>query len=112
MILMEYTILAMIILGSVLSQILPYFRKVSEGKIKEFDFKYAYNTLVSAFWSSVLAIPVYAGTWTIPSGFSDTVIVHFLALLFGYGGQKLQLEGIKYINLFRSAKEVVESKSS
>lgn len=105
---MEYTILAMIILGSVLSQMLPYFRKVAEGQIKEFDFKYAYNTLVSAFWASVLAIPVYAGTWTIPNGVGDTVIVHFLALLFGYGGQKLQLEGLKYIKFLKPKSEEKE----
>ena len=92
---MQYTILATIIIGSVLSQLLPYFRKVSEGKINSFDFKYAYNLGVAALWSSLLAIPF---------------IVHLLALLFGYGGNKLQAEGMKYYKLFTAAnvKEALE----
>ena len=104
---MQYTILAAIIIGSVLSQLLPYFRKVSEGKISSFDFKYAYNLGVAALWSSLLAIPFYT-TWSVPEG--DAFIVHLLALLFGYGGNKLQAEGMKYYKLFTAAnvKEALE----
>ena len=104
---MQYTILAAIIAGSVLSQLLPYFRKVSEGKINSFDFKYAYNLGVAALWSSLLAIPFYT-TWSVPEG--DAFIVHLLALLFGYGGNKLQAEGMKYYKLFTAAnvKEALE----
>lgn len=104
---MQYTILAAIIIGSVLSQLLPYFRKVSEGKVNSFDFKYAYNLGVAALWSSLLAIPFYT-TWSVPEG--DAFIVHLLALLFGYGGNKLQAEGMKYYKLFTAAnvKEALE----
>lgn len=100
---MQYSLLVAIILGSVLSQMLPYFRKVSEGKINSFDLKYAYNLLVSAVWSSLLAIPFYT-TWQVPEGISDVVIVHLLALLFGFGGYKLQLEGLKYYKLVSGGK--------
>lgn len=104
---MQYTILAAIIIGSVLSQLLPYFRKVSEGKVSSFDLKYAYNLGVAALWSSLLAIPFYT-TWSVPEG--DAFIVHLLALLFGYGGNKLQAEGMKYYKLFTAAnvKEALE----
>jgi len=101
---MQYSILATIIIGSVLSQMLPYFRKLSEGTIDSFDLKYAYNTLISAFWSSILAIPVYT-TWSPPSGVVDGFIIHIMALLFGFGGYKLQLEGLKYYKLLSSANE-------
>lgn len=106
---MQYTILAAIIIGSVLSQLLPYFRKVSEGKVSSFDFKYAYNLGVAALWSSLLAIPFYT-TWSVPEG--DGFIVHLLALLFGYGGNKLQAEGMKYYKLISGSnvKAVAESK--
>ena len=69
---MEYTILLTILFGSVLSQVLPYFRKLSEGKINSFDWNYAYNLVVSSIWSSLLALPVYT-TWTIPEGVGDAV---------------------------------------
>lgn len=104
---MQYSILLALILGSILSQMLPYFRKVSEGTIESFDFQYAYKTLISAFWSSVLAIPVYT-TWEVPTGITDVVVVHLIALLFGFGGYKLQNEGLKYYRLINSAKEAVE----
>jgi hypothetical protein len=93
---MEYTILLTILFGSVLSQVLPYFRKLSEGKINSFDWNYAYNLVVSSIWSSLLALPVYT-TWTIPEGVGDTVAIHLLALLFGFGGYKLQLEGMDFL---------------
>ena len=99
---MEYSILITIIIGSVLSQMLPYFRKLSEGTISSFDLKYAYNTAIAAFWSSVLASPVYL-TWTPPEGVADVFVIHLMALLFGFGGYKLQLEGLKYYKLLSSA---------
>jgi hypothetical protein len=83
---------------------MPYFRKLSEGSIEKFDFKYAYNTAISAFWSSILAIPVYT-TWEVPSGITDVAIVHIMALLFGFGGYKLQTEGLKYYKLLSSAND-------
>ena len=101
---MEYSILITIIIGSVLSQMLPYFRKVSEGSISSFDLKYAYNTAIAAFWSSVLASPVYL-TWTPPEGVADVFVIHLMALLFGFGGYKLQLEGLKYYKLLSSAND-------
>ena len=101
---MEYSILITIIIGSVLSQMLPYFRKVSEGSISSFDLKYAYNTAIAAFWSSVLASPVYL-TWTPPEGVADVFVIHLMALLFGFGGYKLQLEGLKYYKLLSKANE-------
>ena len=101
---MEYSILITIIIGSVLSQMLPYFRKVSEGSISSFDLKYAYNTAIAAFWSSVLASPVYL-TWTPPEGVADVFVIHLMALLFGFGGYKLQLEGLKYYKLFSKVAE-------
>lgn len=106
---MQYSILIAIIVGSVLSQMLPYFRKVSEGSVSSFDFQYAYKTLVSAFWSSVLAIPVYT-TWEVPTGITDVVVVHLFALLFGFGGYKLQTEGLKYYRLLSAVAEPVETK--
>ena len=101
---MQYSILITIIVGSVLSQMMPYFRKLSEGSIEKFDFKYAYNTAISAFWSSLLAIPVYT-TWEVPSGITDVAIVHIMALLFGFGGYKLQTEGLKYYKLLSSVND-------
>ena len=101
---MEYSILITIIIGSVLSQMLPYFRKLSEGSITTFDLKYAYNTAIAAFWSSVLASPVYL-TWTPPEGVADVFVIHLMALLFGFGGYKLQLEGLKYYKLFSKVAE-------
>ena len=101
---MEYSILITIIIGSVLSQMLPYFRKLSEGSISSFDLKYAYNTAIAAFWSSVLASPVYL-TWTPPEGVADVFVIHVMALLFGFGGYKLQLEGLKYYRLLSKVNE-------
>jgi hypothetical protein len=100
---MEYTILITILFGSVLSQVLPYFRKLSEGKINSFDWNYAYNLVVSSIWSSLLALPIYT-TWTIPEGIGDAFAIHLLALLFGFGGYKLQLEGLKYYKMIKGTK--------
>jgi hypothetical protein len=46
----------------------------------------------------------FSVTWTIPEGVGDTVAIHLLALLFGFGGYKLQLEGMKYYKMIKGTK--------
>lgn len=101
---MQYSILITILIGSVASQMMPYFRKLSEGTVESFDFKYAYNLAIAALWQSLIALPVYT-TWSAPEGIADVFIIHVMALLFGFGGYKLQLEGMKYYKLLSSANE-------
>ena len=105
---MQYSILITILIGSVASQMMPYFRKLSEGTVESFDFKYAYNLAIAALWQSLIALPVYT-TWSAPEGIADVFIIHVMALLFGFGGYKLQLEGMKYYKLFSSVSEDLAS---
>lgn len=105
---MQYSILAVLLLGSVLAQMMPYIRKVKEGKVKSFDFQYAKKTAIAALWSSLLTLPVYT-SWEVPSGIVDVFIVHVMAFLFGFGGLELQKEGLKY---YRMIKPAVEKEAS
>ena len=105
---MQYSILITILIGSVASQMMPYFRKLSEGTVESFDFKYAYNLAIAALWQSLIALPVYT-TWSAPEGIADVFIIHVMALLFGFGGYKLQLEGMKYYKLFSNVSEDLTS---
>ena len=84
-----------ILLGNALSVIIPYFRKLSEGKVTSFDIKYVYHSIVSFFWQSVLTFPLWV-EWGIPNGFSQGY-AFVLAIAFGFGGESMQIQILKYI---------------
>ena len=82
-----------ILIGNALSVIIPYFRKLSEGKIESFDIKYLYHAISSVVWQSVISIPLWI-EWESPSGISWLAFV--LAIVFGFGGKNFQEQVYKY----------------
>lgn len=85
-----------IILGNVLSVVIPYFRKLAEGKISTFDIKYLYHAIVSVLWQTVISLPLWIG-WESPEGIS-WLLTFILAVAFGFGGKDLQVQIMKYLN--------------
>ena len=84
-----------ILIGNALSVIIPYFRKLSEGKIESFDIKYLYHAVSSVVWQSIISIPLWIG-WESPSGIS-WLLAFILAIAFGFGGKDLQEQVYKYV---------------
>lgn len=95
------SIILVMLLGNVLATIVPYLRKLSEGKIEGFDLKYVYHLLGASTWQFLLTVPLLS-VWSSPDGFTDILSVHILAFFFGIGGYKAQLEAEKYLSIFRS----------
>jgi len=95
---MEYFQLFMvlgILIGNALAVIIPYLRKLAEGKIKVFDYKYLYHAVISAVWQSAVSMPLWLD-WGSPSGIS-WVLSFILAIAFGFGGKDFQEQVLKYI---------------
>ena len=84
-------------LGVLVATLWPYFRKLWEGKIDKFDWKYAYHLAVSAVWTFLLNFSVYYN-WVPPVEFifSD-VLIYLLAFAFGFGGNEVQKELEKFL---------------
>ncbi len=84
-----------ILIGNALSVIIPYFRKLNEGKIESFDIKYLYHAVSAAVWQSVISIPLWV-EWESPSGVS-WLLAFVVAIAFGFGGKNFQEQVYKYI---------------
>lgn len=84
----QFTLLA-ILLGTLASILIPYFRKLYEGKIEKFDWKYFWHLVVSTIWEFLLAITLYMD-WQPPTGFVNDIIILILAFCFGFGGTDFQ----------------------
>ena len=89
------------LLGNIIAVLLPYFRKLSEGKIEAFDFKYAYHLAIGVIWNGLFAILADATAWQVPDDTGSMIVVFLFAVLFGFGGNEAQKEGQKYYGMFR-----------
>ena len=84
-----------LLLGNIVAVILPYFRKLNEGKIEKFDIKYLYHSVGATVWQFIISIPLWL-QWKAPSGF--TIVFAFIfAFAFGFGGKGFQAEVLKYV---------------
>lgn len=84
-----------IIVGNALSVIIPYFRKLSEGKIENFDRKYLWHGITSSLWQSVISVPLWL-QWQPPADLS-IILAFLVAIAFGFGGKDFQEQVLKYI---------------
>ncbi len=84
-----------ILIGNALSVLVPYLRKIAEGKITSFDPKYAYHAVVSTIWQSLLMAQVLID-WEVPTG-SSLLLGYLMAIAFGYGGKDFQEQVMKYL---------------
>ncbi len=98
------SIILVMLLGNIVGTIVPYLRKLSEGKVTSFDYKYIGHLVGASLWQFILTVPLLS-VWSNPSGFEDVLSVHILAFFFGLGGYKAQLEATKYISYFKSKKQ-------
>lgn len=83
-----------ILFGNALSVIIPYLRKLAEGKITAFDFKYLYSAVLATVWQSLLMAQVLID-WEAPSG-ATSILGYIMAIAFGYGGKDFQEQVWKY----------------
>lgn len=84
-----------IVLGVALSVAIPYFRKLYEGKIESFDYKYLKQAVFAGIWSNAVSFQLWLD-WEQPDGIS-MVFAFILAMAFGYGGKDAQDQVYKYI---------------
>jgi len=84
-----WMVLTAILLGLIVSFLVPYFSKKWTGKITELDFKYIYHTVGAAVWEFVVSISLYA-SFEPPAGVENDIVILFVAFLFGFGGPELQ----------------------
>lgn len=76
--------------GLLLATLTPYFRKLNEGKIEKFDWKYFYHLIGTTIWTFTVNIVVYI-EWLPPDGlFESEVLLYLIAFIFGYGGNEAQ----------------------
>lgn len=84
-------------LGVLTATLWPYFRKLWEGKIDKFDWKYFWHLVGTAAWTFLLDIATYS-QWVAPAEFAfNDVLVYILAFTFGFGGNEAQKEMEKFL---------------
>ena len=96
----DIILLLVIALGNVVAVLLPYFRKLSEGKIESFDFVYVKQLIGGVLGQFIVTVPLLS--MATPSGFEGTLSTYIFAFFFGFGGNKAQLEATKYISYFKA----------
>ena len=89
------------LLGNIIAVLFPYFRKLSEGTIDKFDFKYIYHLVLGVVWNGIFAILAKASAWQVPENAGSVLVVLFFAVFFGYGGNNAQKGGEKYWKLIK-----------
>ena len=104
----DLVLLLVMALGNVVAVLLPYFRKISEGKVKSFDFVYAKHLLGGVIGQFIVTVPLLS-MWTSPDGFTDTFSAYLLAFFFGFGGNKVQMDVQKYISFLRTPTATLSS---
>jgi H+/Cl- antiporter ClcA len=84
-----------LLLGILARTLLPWLRKVKEGKVRGFSRRYAYSALASAAIGLILTLTIFprfeAGA--AGQGFEELFKLFCLAFGFGYGSNALVNEG-------------------
>ena len=91
----QLSMIIAILFGIALSVAIPYFRKLAEGKITSFDYKYLYTAIGTAIWQELLMARALID-WEAPEGVT-LFLALIMAVTFGYGGIPLQEQAYKYI---------------
>ena len=89
-----------VLLGVFTRQMLPFIRKINEGKIEGgFNPKFLWTAIATLIYSTPIAVSLLA---TAPVIEQSLVITFFTAFLYGYGGQSLTNELLKYYEMLRT----------
>jgi len=103
----EYLISAiLVLLGNVAATVLPYWRKkYNAGKLPtvedlKFEAIYLWNAIIAAVVQFVLAMPVI-DTLNADGALGMLGLI-ILSFSYGYGGNKVQIEGGKLISIIKS----------
>lgn len=84
------------LVGLIVATVMPYLRKLHEGKIEEFELKYFKHLIITAIWQFATTLPIFL-VWTPPVDIVNNLLVVLLAFCYGFGGSEFQKEVYKYI---------------
>jgi len=96
-----------ILLGVLMRTLLPWVRKLREGRVLKFNKRYIYSTIGSFILGFIVTLVIFpqfepAGT---AGGFDAYFKLFCLAFGFGFGWNALLLEGGQWTGAFKTAEE-------
>jgi hypothetical protein len=94
-----------ILLGVLIRSLLPWLRKLREGRVQKFGKRYVYSAIGSFILGFILTLVIFpqfqaSGT---PAGFDAYFKLFCLAFGFGFGWNALLLEGGQWTGAFKNA---------
>jgi len=97
----NFAVVFYITLGVLARTWLPYFRKLFQGELLEFDVHYIYSAIGSLLFTLPTGLELFYTFQFpfVPTTLVEHVILLILAFLYGFGGDAMVKEGMKWYEL-------------